>query len=108
MKFFFAQTRAQKRFVVISRHKTDFLAVSFVGDFQAQRARNLADLRLRHRAEWRKRAAQLRLPQAEQKIRLVLTRIGAFTQDRAIATIGWFFLMFDDRVMTGGNVIATE
>ena len=49
-----------------------------------------------------KRAAQLRLPQTEQEIRLVFARIDAFAQDRAIG------VMFDDRVMPGGDVIAAE
>ena len=35
MKFAFAKMRAQERFVIAPGHKTDFLAVNFVGNFQA-------------------------------------------------------------------------
>jgi hypothetical protein len=46
--------------------------------------------------------AQLRLAQAEQKIRLVLARVDALAQDCAIR------FMLDDGVMTGRDVIAIE
>src|SRR4029077_20758525 len=35
MKFFFAEVRTQKRFVIISRYETNFLAIDLVGDLQA-------------------------------------------------------------------------
>ena len=35
MKFVFAEMRSKKRFVIISRHETDFLTVDLIGDFQA-------------------------------------------------------------------------
>ena len=35
MKFVFAEMRTQKRFVIVSRNKTNFLAIDLVGDFQA-------------------------------------------------------------------------
>jgi len=34
MKFVFAEVRAQKRFVIISRHETNFLTVDLIGNFQ--------------------------------------------------------------------------
>ena len=75
MKFVLAEVRAQEGLVVVPGHEADFLAVHLVGDLQAERARDLADFRLRHPAERSERALQLRLPQAEQEIRLVLARI---------------------------------
>jgi hypothetical protein len=35
VKFAFAQMGTQKRFVIISRYETNFLAIDLVGDFQA-------------------------------------------------------------------------
>ena len=35
MKFVFAEVRTQKRFVIISRYETNFLAIDLAGDFQA-------------------------------------------------------------------------
>ena len=35
MKFVFAEVRTQKRFVIISRYETNFLAIDLVGHFQA-------------------------------------------------------------------------
>src|SRR6476620_5537106 len=35
MKFFFAEVRTQKRFVIISRYETNFLAIDLVCDLQA-------------------------------------------------------------------------
>ena len=61
---------------------------------------NLADLRLAHCAQWCKRAPELRLPQAEQKIRLILPQIDSLAKDRAIT------VMLDHGVMTGGDIIA--
>src|SRR5207237_4243552 len=71
MKFVFAEVRAQKRFVIISRHETNFLTVDLIGNFQTQRMRNFPDLGFAHRPERRERATQLRLTQTKEKIRLV-------------------------------------
>src|SRR6266404_6976293 len=59
MKFVFAEVRTQKRFVIISRYETNFLAIEFVGHFQAQRMRDVTNLRFRHFAQRRERAPKL-------------------------------------------------
>ena len=94
--------RTEKCLVVISRDETDFLAVHFIRHLQAERARDVADLRLRHPAEWSERATELRLAQAEEEIGLILARVTPFAQDRAVGVV------LDDRVMAGGDVIAAE
>ena len=68
LKFVFAQMGTQKRLVIVSGNKTNFLAVDLVGDLQALRVGDLSNLRLGHRAQRCKRAAQLRLTQAKKKI----------------------------------------
>src|SRR6476620_29636 len=68
MKFVFAQMRTQKSLVIVAGNETNFLAVALVCDPEAQRVSDLPNLRLRHRAQRCKRAAQLRLTQTEQKI----------------------------------------
>src|SRR5207302_90355 len=82
MKLAFAQVRAQKRLVVIARHETNLLAVHFVRYLQPKRARDFANLRLRHFAERAERVPELRLAQAEKKIGLILARIAALAQHR--------------------------
>jgi hypothetical protein len=62
MKFVFAEVRTQKRFVIISRYETNFLAIDLLGHFQAQRMRDLTNLRFRHSAQRRERAPKLWLP----------------------------------------------
>ena len=46
------------------------------------------NLRFGHCAKRRKRAAQLRLPQTEKEIRLILTRIDAFAKHRVAVAGG--------------------
>ena len=98
MKFRLVEMRSEEGLVVVARDEADFLAIDFVGDSQAQRARDLADGRLRpspprgvrawRNCCWRKRG---------QEIGLVLAWIDPFAQDRAIP------VMFDDGVMAGGD-----
>src|SRR5712691_3740545 len=64
--------------------------------------RDFPDFGLSHRPERRERATELRLTQTEKKVRLIFSRIDAFAQHRSVA------VMFDDRVMSGRDVIATE
>src|SRR5271168_4254961 len=63
--------------VVAVGHETNFLALGLVGVGEAQLTRALAHLCLGHRAERKKRAAQLNLSKREQKVRLILGGIGS-------------------------------
>jgi len=102
MKLVFTEMRTQKRFVIIAGNETDLLTVELVGDFQTYRMRDFPDFGLSHRPEGRERATQLRLTQAKEEVRLVFSRIDAFAQNSVLV------VMFDDRVMSGRDVIATE
>ena len=97
-----AEVRSQERLVVVPRHETDLLAVHFVRRLQAELPRDGADFRLLHPAERRERARELRLPEAEQKIRLIFPRIAPFAQHRPVT------VMLDDRVVPRGDVVRAE
>ena len=102
MKIALAQPLAQKRFVVVARHKANFLAVGFVGDFEADLARDLANLGLGHAAQRQQRAPELFLPQAEEKIALVLARIAALAKHRAAR------VLFDNGVVARGDALRAQ
>lgn len=106
MKFLFPHVRFQERLVIVPRHEADFLAVHLVRDLQADLPRDVADFRLRHFAERAERAQQLLLPQAEQKIRLVLARVAPLAQHgmgiRAVPVV------LNDGVMAGGDIFRPE
>src|ERR1700736_5766349 len=64
--------------------------------------RDFPDLRFLHGSKRCQGATKLWLAQTEKEVRLVFAWIDAFAQNRAI------LMVFDDRVMPGGDVIATE
>ena len=80
VKLAFAQMRAQECFVIVSWYKADFLAIDFVRDSEPQRMRYFSDLGLSHSTKRRKGAQELRLAQAEQKVRLILSWIDSLAK----------------------------
>ena len=69
--------------------------------------RDFSDLGLSHRAERCECATKLWLAQTEQKVRLIFSWVDAFAQNRGASRTG-IFVMFDDRVMSGRDVIAAK
>jgi len=57
-----AKMRAQERFVILSGHETNFLAIGFVCHLQAKSPCNRTNFGFRHPTEGRKRTLQLFLP----------------------------------------------
>src|SRR5207237_8716322 len=55
MKLVFAKMRTQERFVILSGHETNFLAIGFVCHLQAKFPRDGTNFRLRHPTKGRQR-----------------------------------------------------
>ena len=103
----FAKMRTQERFVILSGHETDFLAIGFVCHLQAKFPCDRTNFRFRHPTNRRERTLQLFLPQTKKKIRLIFSRIDSLAQNSApVVAVG--VGMFDDRVMPGCDVIAVQ
>src|SRR5262249_2325436 len=61
--------------VMAGRHEADILAVVFVGDWQAEAARQLARLRLAAVAEWETLKIELCAGRGKQKVALIALRL---------------------------------
>ena len=102
MKLRLAEVSAEERLVVVAGHKTDFLAVCFVGHLEPKPARDLTNFRFGHRSQRRKGVEKLVLVEAEEKIRLVFSVVASLPEHRAIVVV------FNDRVVAGGDEVRPE
>src|ERR1041385_2529496 len=90
--------------VVTARNKAYLLRVGLFRQSQMMLARQLAHLRLVHVSQRKQRAAELLLRKSEQKIRLVLGRIGGAAQQPAITCR----IEFAARVMPCGQHVGAN
>ena len=89
--------------VVAVGHEANLLALGLVGVGETKLARASAHLGLGHRAERKKRAAQLKLAEREQKVRLILGGVGSAQQMEAAARVA-----LDTGIVAGRDVIRAE
>src|SRR3989442_4754384 len=85
-----------------ARHEADLLALRLVGDGQAELARVLAGLQLRHPAKWKHDAPQALAVQVIEHVRLVLRVVDGGVQLRAAGAVD------DPRILAGGQPVESE
>ena len=90
--------------VVAAGDEADFLRVGLLGERESVLAGEFADLGLGHVAERKDRAAQLLLGQAEEKISLVLARVGGALEQPAAAGV----VESHAGVVAGGDALGAD
>src|SRR5207248_10963363 len=90
--------------VVAVGHEANLLRFRFLSDRQLARACDIAHLRLRHLAQRKQRARELRLRQLPEKVGLVFLQVAPAKETIAIGR----FVKLDTRVMSRRNLFAVE